>query len=241
MELGGGRLDERVDLGEGVRADNVDGLQGRREGRRGGRRARCGGEGRVGRGLGVCVDEDAVGRACGGGREGGSGGGGLKVAGETGEDQHEEDEAVFAAVVGERELFDAVGGWLNVSLVGVVLGALCVVRSLERNEGAGSGTYLYLSSASSMTATASLTCACTLLRILVSTSSARKASTLSCSSKQTCRKLGEAAAAAAVAEAEAAASSPCTPPLAAEPLARWPPCSIIVCVLYRIGRQVSHG
>lgn len=46
---------------------------------------------------------------------GGSGGGGvvssgrwLEVAGETGEDEDEEDEAVFPAVVGEGELFNAV-------------------------------------------------------------------------------------------------------------------------------------
>lgn len=43
---------------------------------------------------------------------GGSGGVGsgrwLEVAGEAGEDEDEQDEAVFAAVVGEGELFNAV-------------------------------------------------------------------------------------------------------------------------------------
>lgn len=53
VELRGRRLDEGVDLGERVRADDVHGLQRRGEGRRGrgGRRARRHGEGRVGRGL----------------------------------------------------------------------------------------------------------------------------------------------------------------------------------------------
>lgn len=120
MELGRGRLDKVVDLGKGVRANDVDGLEGGREGR--GRccaRGVC--EGCVGWGLGVCVGmyvAVVVSRGGGGGGGGGRGGGGggvssgggwwLEVAGETGEDEHEEDEAVFAAIIGERELFNAV-------------------------------------------------------------------------------------------------------------------------------------
>lgn len=58
----------------------------------------------------VVGGDDAVvnGRGGGGGGCGSRSGSGLEVAGETGEDEHEEDEAVFAAVIGERELFDAV-------------------------------------------------------------------------------------------------------------------------------------
>ncbi|CAN8102634.1 unnamed protein product [Discula destructiva] len=101
VELGGGRLDKRVDLGEGVRADDVDGLQRRWEGRRRGR-ARSGGEGRVGRGLRVCVGVcgyavavavavavvagggGGSGSSSGGRRKRGGGGYGLEVPGETG-------------------------------------------------------------------------------------------------------------------------------------------------------------
>lgn len=151
---------------------------------------------------------------------GGSGGGGvssgrwLEVAGETGEDENEEDEAVFAAVVGEGELFNAEECVSNIAVFN--LSAPEGFRRPRRLR-----TYLYLSSASSMTPTASLTCACTLFKILVSTSSARNASSLSCKSRHTCRRLGTVAAAAiAVAVVVlAAASSAFTPPLAAgEPL-----------------------
>lgn len=121
VELRGRRLDKSVDLGERMRADDVHGLQRRGEGRgRGGggrRRARRRGEGRVGWGLGVRVGGGCGGRGAGAvageGREGGGGGGGggLEVPWEAGEEEDEEDEAVFSAVVGEGELVDA-GGWV---------------------------------------------------------------------------------------------------------------------------------
>lgn len=107
VKLGRGRLDKFVDLGKGVRADNIDRLERFWKGR-GRCRAWRGGEGRVGRGLRVSVDSAVVEAGGDGSRGGGGSCGGFEVAGETSEDQYEEDEAVFAAVVGERKLFEAV-------------------------------------------------------------------------------------------------------------------------------------
>lgn len=110
--LGDGVLDELVDLGEGVLGHDVDGLEGVRE-RGGGLRARGGvvrGVGRRLRRRPVQVEgggQRGV-RRRGGGRGGGGGGGlGIEVSGQTGEDEDEQDEAVLAAVVGEREFFEA--------------------------------------------------------------------------------------------------------------------------------------
>lgn len=57
----------------------------------------------------MCVGYGAVVDAVGGSGAGGvSSGRWLEVAGKTGENEDEEDEAVFAAVIGEGELFNTV-------------------------------------------------------------------------------------------------------------------------------------
>lgn len=101
----GGALDEGVDLGERVWRNDVDGLQGRREGPRRGAAHGSRRRGGVGRDLG--------GQAVGGGVGRGVWWEGLEcwrleVPREAGEDQDEKHETVLAAVVGEGELLDAV-------------------------------------------------------------------------------------------------------------------------------------
>lgn len=70
-------------------------------------------------GYGVVVDAVGGSGGSGGGRGVSSGRRWLEVAGEAGEDEDEEDEAIFAAVIGKRELFNA-GGSESVSVPNII-------------------------------------------------------------------------------------------------------------------------